>query len=563
MAKDKDRIPELIREDESAAYIRPICLLIVAAFYALIFTGGAIWHTGPVSFGVLFATLWIVMVVLSRSEHNRKSLIMVLLSLPAGALFSIARYFISDGPAGILLTLGGLLVIASLTVGMGMHKTHKGILRSILAAGVWLRLSFIVIIPYFAMCNDVGEFKYSYNIFHSGYIQFIDFAGRLPYLDVREFGEWYHPPYYHFAASWILALQRTLTPSRAENWEGIRALTFLCSSLTLFFAYRITGFLKMTRGGRKAAAALLAFVPAFIMMSGNLNNDSMCLMFTLGAVCLIFDWKDTGRYTVLVIAALFMGLAVGTKLSGAVAAPAVLAVIIAGCVASFREKRYARGIVCPVLYGIISLPVGLWFYIRNYISFGMPLTYVLRPNSDYMYLGDIPFVRKLIPDTLVTAEDCFFHNGLEGAPDHSIPVVLCKTGLFNEAIMRDQMTTAITGYVLFLLFACIMVLAAAGMIYGIFVAARQDRSCFRIALIILAAVNIIMYLKMNYDYPYACTMNMRYVLPACVAGCIGVGDLYGYLSSRSGLAGKILKILIAAFMAAVVAFYAGCAVYFV
>ena len=562
MATEK-KTPELIRDSESAGYIRPICLLIAASVYALIFTGGAIWLTGPLSFGVLFATLWIVMIVLSGNVSGKTSLIAVLLSLPAGAAFGAARYFLSDGPAGALMLGGGLIVIAGLAYWTGMNKTHNGFMYAILAAGVWIRLSFIVIIPYYAMCNDVGEFKYSYNIFHSGYIQFINFAGRLPYLDVREFGEWYHPPYYHFAASWLLDLQKFLIPSRAENWEGIRALTFLCSSLTLYFSYRITGFFAMTKGARKAAVALLAFTPAFIMLSGNLNNDSMCLMFTLGAVCFIFDWKDTGRYTVLVIAALFMGLAVGTKLSGAVAAPAVLVVLIAGILSSFRAKKYASGIIAPVLYGLISLPVGLWFYVRNYISFGVPLTYVLRPNSDYMYLGDIPFVQKLIPDSVVTAEDCFFHNGLEGTPDHSIPIVLCKTGLFNEAIMRDKMPTAITGYVLFLLFALIMIIAVAGMTAGVALAVKKDRTCMRIALIVLVVVNVFLYLKMNYDYPYACTMNMRYILPTCVAGCIGIGDMYGYLSSGSAMAKKIMKVLIVAFMIAVVAFYTGCAVYFV
>jgi len=564
MALDKDQVPGLTRDDESAAYIRPICLLILAAFYALIFTGGAIWLTGPLSFFALFSTLWIVMLFLpGKKKPLGNGLIWVLMSIPAGLVFGAARHFLSDGPAGILMLLGGILLIVLIAYIFEMHKTHKGFMLTLLALGVWLRLSFIAILPYYAMCNDVGEFSAPYNIFHSGYIQFINFAGRLPYLDVREFGEWYHPPYYHYAASTVLDIQRYIIPARAENWEGIRSLTFLCSSLTLFFSYRITGHVGMTLAGRKAAVALLSFAPVFVIQAGNLNNDSMCFMFTVASLALILEWAKSGKYTSLVTAALAMGLAVGTKLSGAVAAPAILAVILGCVIKDLRGKRYARGIISPLLYGVISLPVGLWFYIRNLISFGVPLTYVLRPNSDYMYLGDISFARKLIPDTIVTAEDCFFRNGLEGNPDHSIPIVLCKTGLFNEAILRDQMVTSVTGYILFLCFALIMILASVGLIYGVYLAVKKDRSFARCALILVVLVNVILYLRMNYDYPYACTMNMRYLLPTCMAGCIAVGDLYGLAASKSVLFKKALKVLIAVFMAATVAFYGGCAVYFV
>ena len=466
MTTDNKISPGFIRDEGSAAYLRPICLSLAAALYALIFTGGAIWLTGPLSFFVLFSTLWIAVLMLSGKKVRGKGDIVVLfLSIPVGILFAFARYSVSDRPAKILLLGGGLAVIALLSLWTQMYKSHKGFLRALLIAGVWMRLSFIVVIPFFAMCNDVGDFTDRYNILHSGYIQFINFSGRLLNLDVREFGEWYHPPYYHYSASGVLDLQKFLIPSRSENWEGIRALTFLCSVLTLYFSYAITGFLKMTQAGRKAAVAILAFLPALIMGAGNLNNDSMGLMFTMASILFILDWQKTGRYTVLVVAALTMGLSVGTKLSGAMAAPAVLVVIICGMVEAFKEKRYAKAIISPVLYGLISLPVGLWYFIRNYVRFGVPLTYILRPTSDYMYLGDIPFITRLIPDEIVSVEDCFFHNGLEGNPEHSIPITLCKTGIFNEAIMRDQIGTALTGYILYLLFALLMFIGLIGLVY--------------------------------------------------------------------------------------------------
>lgn len=563
MTTDKKISPGFIRDEGSAAYLRPICLSLAAALYALIFTGGAIWLTGPLSFFVLFSTLWIAVLMLSGKKVRGKGDIVVLfLSIPVGILFAFARYSVSDRPAKILLLGGGLAVIALLSLWTQMYKSHKGFLRALLIAGVWMRLSFIVVIPFFAMCNDVGDFTDRYNILHSGYIQFINFSGRLLNLDVREFGEWYHPPYYHYSASGVLDLQKFLIPSREENWEGIRALTFLCSVLTLYFSYAITGFLKMTQAGRKAAVAILAFLPALIMGAGNLNNDSMGLMFTMASILFILDWQKTGRYTVLVVAALTMGLSVGTKLSGAMAAPAVLVVIICGMVEAFKEKRYAKAIISPVLYGLISLPVGLWYFIRNYVRFGVPLTYILRPTSDYMYLGDIPFITRLIPDEIVSVEDCFFHNGLEGNPEHSIPITLCKTGIFNEAIMRDQIGTALTGYILYLLFALLMFIGLIGLVYFVCFTFKKDRCMARIALGITVIVNLILYIKMNIEFPYSCTMNIRYILPTVITGAMATGDLYGWIASRKPLFKTLFKMLILIFMLMVVAFYMACALYF-
>lgn len=547
-----------IKDYGKTNYLKPVLLCLLSAVYALLFTGGAIWHTGPVSFAVLFSTLWIAMVLFS----GKKNIVLLLISIPCGAVFALARFFLPDGPAGILLIGGGLAVIASLAFGTGMHKDHKGFLTALLVAGVWIRLCFIVVVPYFAMSNDVGEFKDRYNVFHSGYIQFINFTGGIIENDVRDFVEWYHPPYYHFAASFILDLQKLIMPSRAENWEGIRALTFLCSILTLYFSYAITGFLKMSRCGRKAAVALLSFIPALIMLSGNLNNDSMGLMFTMASVCLILDWKETGRYAVLVMAALSMGLSVGTKLSGAVAAPAVLIVIIAVSYQAFREKKVLKGILSPLIYGTVSLPAGLWFFVRNYVCYGVPLTYILKPTSDYMYVGDISFIRRLIPEGYAGIDDCFFHNGLYGAPEHSIPMALCKTGAFNEAVMRDELYTALPGFILFWLFAILMLTLLAAFIYGIVFMVKKDMSVARLSLIVLAVFNIAMYLRMNYMFPYACSMNMRYVLFALICGCFYAGDLYGYIASKSPVGKAVMKYLVCLFMLAVVAFYMGSAVYF-
>ena len=547
-----------IKDYGKTNYLKPVLLCLISACYALIFTGGAIWFTGPVSFAALFSTLWIAMVLFS----GKKNLVLLLMSIPCGGMFFLARCFLSDGPAGILLIGGGMVVIAALALGTGMNKDHKGFLTALLIAGVWIRLCFIVVVPYYAMCNDVGEFKDRYNVFHSGYIQFINHTGGIIDRDVREFVEWYHPPYYHFAASFVLDLQKLIIPARAENWEGIRALTFLCSILTLYFSYAITGFLKMSRAGRKAAVAILSFLPALIMLAGNLNNDSMGLMFTMAAVCLILDWKETGRYAVLVMAALTMGLSVGTKLSGAVAAPAVLIVIIAGSYQAFREKKVFKGILSPLIYGIVSLPVGLWFFVRNYIRYGVPLTYILEPTSDYMYLGDISFLRKFLPEGYMGVEDCFFHNVLEGAPDQSFPVVLCKTGVFNEAIMRDRIYTALTGFILLWLFAVLMLIFVFAFIYGIVFLVKHDRSIARTALVVLAIFNIAMYLRMNYTLPYACSMNMRYVLFALICSSFYAGDLYGYIASKSPIGKTLMKSLVCLFMLAVVAFYMGTAVYF-
>ena len=84
----------------------------------------------------------------------------------------------------------------------------------------------------------------------------------------------------------------------------------------------------------------------------------------------------------------------------------------------------------------------------------------------------------------------------------------------------------------------------------------------RIALGITVIVNLILYIKMNIEFPYSCTMNIRYILPTVITGAMATGDLYGWIASRKPLFKTLFKMLILIFMLMVVAFYMACALYF-
>ena|GEM_PF-3538358 len=536
--------------------VRPVFLCACLSAAALVFTGGAIYLTDQIGFAVMFAGLWIALWFVAKdgrfNQRREANLPLMLMSIPTGILFALARNNLNDRISGVVFLAGGVAVIMLFASLFGWAKEDKGFAATVMLLGVWLRLSFIMIVPYYAMSNDIGEFEDSYNVLHSGYIEFVRFTWRTPNLDIRDFAEWYHPPVYYFAAAAILNLQELLLPSRATNWEGLQCLTLFCSNVTMWVIVRLAKHLKLKGDGLKVVSVLAAFTPALVMLSGNLNNDSMGLMFAVSAVCLIFRWQQDRTYTNLVQAALAMGLAVSTKLSGAMAAIPVATILAATLI---KQNKKLRTLWQCLIYGIVSLPVGLWFYLKNCINFGVPVTYVPESTNSLQYVGDRSLIDRLFDFSTFAVEDVFIRPGYEGKPDCGIFATLIKTGLFNEAILRDKPQTALPAWLLVIVFAWGLLLAAAGIVY----AATHVKNAKEAALALWFLANAAGYVKLVFDYPYTCSMNFRYVLPAYIVSALGLGAL----CMKHTKFAKVASALTYVFAGLVLVFYCGVATYFV
>jgi len=136
-----------------------------------------------------------------------------------------------------------------------------------------------------------------------------------------------------------------------------------------------------------AAAALTAFTPMFLFISGVINNDNLANLLSSYALLLLIRFVKDGRLrmnraearywvgrpsSVLCPAALIglvIGLAALSKLSGA----ALLALAVLACAAvAWRERSLPAGLVPLVIIGGVAALVAGWWYIRNWTLYGDP-----------------------------------------------------------------------------------------------------------------------------------------------------------------------------------------------
>ena len=121
------------------------------------------------------------------------------------------------------------------------------------------------------------------------------------------------------------------------------------------------------------AAAIVAFVPRFLFLSGVLNNDNLATMFgalaTLFAVWLVSRRPDSTRVRVAWAAGagMILGAALLTKVTAVVVGPGLV-------VALFLVVRGARDrLALSAVMGISSVAVSGWWLVRNQVLYGDPL----------------------------------------------------------------------------------------------------------------------------------------------------------------------------------------------
>ncbi len=177
----------------------------------------------------------------------------------------------------------------------------------------------------------------------------------------------------------IVHTQRERFPFRgtALAIHIIRLLSVLLSAGTVFLTYRLAS--EVFPGQKHlaiGAAAINAFIPQFLFISGSVNNDNLVTFLASLALFLIsritfhvsrFTFRnwilDIGYWILL---GLVLGLACLSKLNG-------LGLLILTAIILITQA-YRRRSAGPVVGGLIALAVALlvagWWYVRNWSLYG-------------------------------------------------------------------------------------------------------------------------------------------------------------------------------------------------
>ena len=359
---------------------------------------------------------------------------------------------------------------------------------------------------------------------HLGYIEYWNNENfKLPDFDVRTRWQFYHPPFHHWLMAILLSLLSALGVPYQTAIEALQILPMLYSSLTMIVAYRIFRLVSLKGKPLLAAMAIMCFHPTFILYAGAFNNDMLLMLFATAAIMWGIRWFRAPVMSNIIPLALCIGLGMMTKLSGWMVAPAVALMFLIVLIRNIKKPLKYIGQF--VVFGVICVPLGLWWQVRNLLLYKVPLTYVPEIGTDnIMYSGNMSLAHRLFSlgggyvYTAITYHDAPYN-------EYNPTVGLFKTAVFDEGsnsisnlhYPRITVTGPILFWISVILFLVCFVCFIAAMVKKSSGINGAERAYFSL----IFAVHLISYYMFAISYPYACTFNIRYcmpLIPLCAMG---------------------------------------------
>lgn len=402
----------------------------------------------------------------------------------------------------------------------------------IIGLGFFLKLCYILSTSVYTRQHDVDTFGGDYG--HAGYIEYLLFNRRLPDFDVRERWQFCHPPLHHIiSAVWIDINENILLTGHDSARESLQTLTLFYSLCIIISAYKLFRHFQLDGTALYVPLMIVSFHSSFILFSGSINNDVLSVAFMMGAIVSTLEWYEKQTMKGILKIALCTGLGMMTKISAAMVALPVALVFLCIFIKNIKTdwKKLIGQFVC---FGIVCIPLGLWFGIRNYIKWKVPITYVQEMDKgDLQYIGDQSFLGRITDFSTQQFNSpyeqfAYFDEigNVQGYNEYNPLIALMKNALFGEYINESNFETVpymnTVSVIFFWLNAAIASFALISMIMMCFkkCSAKLTEKLFLTSFYVVMMVS---FYKTAADYPFTCTMNFRYITPTVVVGAVFIG----------------------------------------
>ena len=399
------------------------------------------------------------------------------------------------------------------------------IIAVLIALGIAIRFVYVLYTGVVDRQHDVGDF--TANIGHAGYIKYWYENGlKLPDFDVRNYWQYYHPPFHHMTMAVLLKLLTMLGVSFNKASEAIQILPMLYSSLTMIVSYKIFRMVKLKGNPLIAAMAIICFHPTFIIFGGSFNNDMLLMLFMMSAIMWGLRWYREPTFGNIIPLAFCIGLGMMTKLSGWMVAPAVAFVFLVILIRNI--KKPLKYIGQYALFGVICVPLGVWWQVRNLILYHVPLTYVpdLGTNS-VMYSGNMPLTERLFSLGNGQLDYIYGSITLVGAPfnEYNPTLALFKTAMFDECANSINDThfpqIHVTGPILFWISVVLFLICFGCFVVSMIRKSENINGVERVYFTLVFGVILVSYYMFCIAYPLSCSFNIRFcmpLIPLCAMG---------------------------------------------
>lgn len=391
----------------------------------------------------------------------------------------------------------------------------------ILFIGILLRFGLAIVLPYDISGHDLGFWPTNDNpdcMGHLGYTAYIYYTGHLPDFDPYLKYSIYNPPVHYWINAHFMFILRAVGVSLAGQLESLQLLTALYSSLTLVFSYLIFGRLSENKKTICYATLAVAIQPSFTFGAAQVGNDTLALLFAILTIYFIVLWHQTDKICYLIITAFTLGLGMMTKLNVVLMAPAIAYFMLLHLIKRIKSKKgIVKTIFSYLAFGAISVPLGTWWSIKNYILFDLPLGYIDEPSkTSLQHITDQSFINRFIPNIANLTYP--FVDGDTTTPrgDQSIFLTVLKHALFDNSYV-ENLTEPVRIVFLIAMYIAIVITVIA-IVFSIKNTVKAAKN--KDEIIIFAWIGIITYVAslivFCFRFPYVCTQDFRYIAPAFV-----------------------------------------------
>lgn len=415
-------------------------------------------------------------------------------------------------------------------------KTDRLKMAIVLGAGFLLRFFYVVFSTIYDRQYDIGmidlDAGHTVSGGHLAYIQYLYENLRMPDIDPTSVYQFHHPPLHHFCCALWMRFCSLFIHNTTVLEESMQVVPFVCSLIILLIILKILRQFELKEKTIRLLMILFSFHPALVLLSGSVNNDCMSLMFTLLCVYFTIQWSRMPDIRNIIYIALSISLGMLTKQNVAEMAFPIAFVFLYIFVKQWKKSGFPQKMFMQfVLFGLISIPIGMSFYIRNLILYKTPLIWVYTlPEDSWQYTGNVPVINRFLLPALSEMADNLLHFKL--GCGYNVWMQIIRTSVLGEWDMADvgrgikaiavflMMIGAAIAFLAFVSFCKVFIIDRIKLfiVKGKNSKTQSEKSDIifidipcRIMFVAGYLINMLFYLKFAFDYPQQCSMNFRYI----------------------------------------------------
>lgn len=439
----------------------------------------------------------------------------------ASLLLPVVGYLIVNGlgiqdQAQIIQAVMGLCLLGCLLILIIMKR--KGalktvwVIRMIIAAGFVMRIGYMLYTPVNVRCHDLFEMDVTTDG-KAGYLLRLILEGRLPESYDLQL---YQQPFFYIAGAACSRLLNLILGNTEVFFltDAAKVISCMASCLTLVVVGKLFEALEISPTSTCFGMAVAAFTPVFYLTGGRLGENAPVTFFTAAALLYTLYWNKKPNLKNTVILAFLYGFGMLTKMSMAIAALYTAWIFLKKLI----EYRKSVGMYGKLLlFAGISLPLGLWYSVRNMILFGQGFTYVLVQDvNGPLYRGKVSLVQRFLTLDVGNLLETPYADPYT---DHNYAAYLLKTELFGE--FKYQVPEWIPVCLLFL--NLVLTAVAAGYCIRLLF---QRKKCGNAVIPMVWMLLFTGFAVNSYlSYPFGCTMDFRYYMMLTVCKALLIGKL--------------------------------------